>query len=81
MATVTFAPVALAAYAIAAAAFPALIVTMPFARCFSGRLASANTAPRGLNEPVRWKSSALRYAVAPIRSPRVRLVSIGVRWR
>jgi hypothetical protein len=34
-----------------------------------------------LKDPVRWKLSALRYAVAPMRSPRVRLVNMGVRWR
>ena len=79
MATVTLAPTAWAAYAIAAAALPALIVTMPFARCSGERLANANTAPRGLNEPVRWNDSAFRKAVAPMRSPSVRLVSMGVR--
>ena len=36
--------------------------------------------PRGLKEPVRWKSSALRCASAPIRSDSARDEKSGVRW-
>ena len=35
------------------------------------------STPRGLNEPVRWKSSALRKT----RGPSVAELNIGVRWR
>src|SRR5438132_1132762 len=75
----TRAPARSAAKAIAWAAFPALMVTIPRSRCSLERLATAKAAPRGLNDPVRWRFSAFRYAFAPIRSPRERLVSSGVR--
>src|SRR5438874_3996371 len=65
----------------ACAAFPALIVTIPRSRCSLDSLETAKTAPRGLNEPVRWKFSALRYAAVPMRSDRDRLEKSGVRWR
>src|SRR5678815_3371405 len=78
MATVTLAPTARPAYAIAWAALPALIVTIPLARWAAVRPRIAFTAPRGLNDPVRWRFSALRKARAPMRSPSDRLVSSGV---
>src|SRR5438477_5756647 len=37
------------------------------------------STPRGLNEPVRWRSSALKDTSAPTRSESVRELSIGVR--
>ena len=51
-------------------------------RAFSSAESEASFAsmPRGLNEPVRWKSSALRYASAPIRSDSARDEKSGVRW-
>jgi hypothetical protein len=52
---------------------------MPLARCSGLSDRIALTMPRGLNEPVRWRFSALRYAVAPMRSPSERLVRSGVR--
>jgi hypothetical protein len=55
------------------------MVTMPFARWASLSPRIALTAPRGLNEPVRWRFSALRKALAPMRSPSDRLVRSGVR--
>ena len=65
----------------ACAAFPALMVTMPRSRCSFDSLDTAKTAPRGLNDPVRWKLSALRYAAVPMRSDSERLEKSGVRWR
>ena len=53
-------PAARAAKAIACAALPALMVTIPRSRCSFESVEMALTAPRGLNEPVRWRFSALR---------------------
>src|SRR5439155_786192 len=64
-----------------ATAIPALMVTMPRSRCSFDSLDTAKTAPRGLNDPVRWKFSALRYAAVPMRSDSERLEKSGVRWR
>ena len=54
--------------ATAAAAFPAEIVMTPRSRSSGPREEILARIPRGLKEPVRWKSSALRWAVAPVRS-------------
>src|SRR5580765_5700996 len=61
------------------AAFPADQVTTP--RFFSSSVSEASFAsiPRGLNDPVRWKSSAFRWTRAPVRSDSVREPNIGVR--
>src|SRR2546423_2730884 len=50
-------------------------------RCFSSsvRVASLFSTPRGLNEPVRWKSSALNRTSAPTRFDSVAEGNSGVR--
>src|SRR6266511_3560113 len=47
----------------------------------SEREASFVSTPRGLKEPVRWKSSPFRWTGAPVRSPRVAEEKTGVRCR
>src|SRR5438874_9564425 len=79
MTTVTWTPCARPAYAIAWAAFPALIVTTPARRASGESRDIALTAPRTLNEPVRWRFSSFRNASAPIRSPSEWLETRGVR--
>src|SRR6516165_6319201 len=68
-------PYSPAANAVACAWLPAEIAITP--RRFSSSLSvlSLFRAPRGLNEPVRWKSSHFR------RAPSVRERSVGVRTR
>src|SRR5579871_6874844 len=68
-------PYSAAANATAWAWFPAEMAITPRFFSSSVRLAILFRAPRGLNEPVRWKSSHFK------RAPRVRLVSSGVRLR
>ena len=60
---------------------PAEIEITP--RAFSSALSVASRlrTPRGLNAPVRWKSSALKRTSAPVCSESVREPSIGVRCR
>ena len=50
-------------------------------RFFSSSVSEASFAsiPRGLNEPVRWKSSAFRWTRAPVSSDSVREPNVGVR--
>ena len=57
---------------------PALPATTPGA--LARRPPSLASAPRSLNEPVRWRFSALTRIVPPHCSPRLRLVRTGV-WR
>src|SRR4051795_6154469 len=54
------APTSRAAHATAWPWLPALAATTPAARCSSLSAATRGTAPRTLNEPVRWRVSALR---------------------
>src|SRR5262245_42131352 len=68
-----------AAYATPCAAFPADQVTTPAAFASSSSDASLFSTPRGLNEPVFWKSSAFRWTCAPVRSESVRDPNVGVR--
>src|ERR671937_669268 len=72
-------PSTAAAYASACAWFPAEIEITPRRFSSSESVASLFRTPRGLNEPVRWKSSALKATSTPARSERVREPSIGVR--
>ena len=74
-------PSTAAAYASAWAWLPAEIEMTPRAFSSSLSVASLLRTPRGLNEPVRWRSSALKWTVAPTRSESVRELSIGVRCR
>src|ERR1035437_5922345 len=66
-----------AAYATAWAWLPALPVTTPASQS-SPSAASLASAPRSLNEPVRWRFSALSATVTPVRSASVRELSTGV---
>src|SRR3954462_4107034 len=66
---------AAAAKAAACAWVPALIAITPRRFSLSLRLLILFSAPRDLNEPVRWNSSAFS------RAPIVRLESMGVRTR
>src|SRR3954468_8510638 len=52
-------------------------------RCFSSSVSVASlfSTPRGLNEPVRWSSSALKRMSAPTWSESVAELSSGVRCR
>ena len=73
-------PASRAAHATACAWLPAEIEITPRARSSSVSSAIRFSAPRTLNEPVRWKSSALKCASAPSRSESVAERSSGVRW-
>ncbi len=77
MNTVQATPSWAAANAAPWAAFPADHVTIP--RFFSSAVSDASlfSIPRGLNDPVRWRSSAFRKT----SGPSVRHESVGVRWR
>src|SRR5581483_3024891 len=75
MTTSASAPLSLAANATACAWLPALIAITPLALSSCVRWLSLFSAPRALNDPVRWKSSHLR------RARSVRLLSVGVRAR
>ena len=66
-----------AANAAPCAWLPADQITIPRAFSSSESDASFFSTPRGLNEPVFWKSSALRNTFGPS----VLEESIGVRWR
>src|SRR6266567_1071847 len=68
------------AYASACAWLPAEIEITPRAFSSSVSVASLFSTPRGLNAPVRWRSSALKCTGTPTRSESVRELSIGVRW-
>jgi hypothetical protein len=58
-------PASRAAQATACAWLPALAATTPAARSTSSRVASLLTAPRILNEPVRWRFSAFNCTGRP----------------
>src|SRR5439155_26546897 len=51
-------------------------------RCFSSSVSVASlfSTPRGLNDPVRWKRSALKCTSARTRSESVADERSGVRW-
>src|SRR5919108_4733320 len=70
-----------AAQASACAWLPAEIPITP--RAFSSPESDASlfSTPRGLNEPVRWKSSAFRWTGAATRAARVAELKTGVRCR
>src|SRR6185436_13027493 len=78
MKTVAATPASRAASANACPSFPALAVTTPAARSSSDIVASLLTAPRILNEPVRWRFSALRKTLRPLRLPSVSEEMTGV---
>ena len=65
MNTVARAPASPAANASAWAWLPALAAATPARSRSSGSRRTAFSAPRGLNEPVRWRFSALSRTVAP----------------
>src|SRR5205085_12649644 len=67
------------AYASACAWLPAEIEITPRRFSSGDSVASLFRTPRGLNAPVRWKSSALKTTSAPTCSESVREPSIGVR--
>ena len=73
-------PSAAAAKASACAWLPAEIEITPRAFSSGESDASLLKTPRGLNEPVRWKSSALRKTSAPVSPDSVRELNVGVRW-
>ena len=72
-------PRAAATAASAWAWLPAEAATTPCAQPSSPSASSLADAPRTLNEPVRWRFSALRATMPPARSEIVRLESTGVR--
>jgi hypothetical protein len=72
-------PSTAAAYASACAWLPAEIEMTPRRFSSSESVESLFRTPRGLKEPVRWKSSALKDTSAPTRSESVRELSSGVR--
>src|SRR5919199_712357 len=74
-------PSTAAAYASACAWLPAEIEMTPRRFSWAESVESLFRTPRGLNEPVRWRSSALKDTSAPARSERVRELSSGVRCR
>src|SRR5688500_12518457 len=81
MTTVQCTPSDVAANATACAWLPADAATRPACFWASVRWSTLLSAPRGLNEPVRWKFSSFRYVrVPPQMSPSVREVTSGVRW-
>jgi hypothetical protein len=67
------------AQATACAWLPAEIVITPASFSAGVSDASLLSTPRGLNEPVRWKSSAFRTTSAPVRRESVAEVKVGVR--
>src|SRR6266700_1960881 len=71
-------PSSRAAHATAWAWFPALAATTPAARSASPSNASLLTAPRILNEPVRWRFSAFSQILRPVRRDRVSEPYTGV---
>jgi hypothetical protein len=70
-------PRARAAYATAWAWLPALPHTTPASQRSPSEAILAN-APRSLNDPVRWRFSALSATGIPVRSASVRELSTGV---
>src|SRR4051812_40218492 len=70
-----------APYASACAWLPAEIEITPAPRSSADSAARFVSTPRGLKEPVRWRSSALSDVSAPIRFESVAELSTGVRWR
>src|SRR5207249_9446235 len=69
------------AYATACAWFPADQVITPRDRSSGASHDSLLSTPRALNEPVRWKSSAFKYARStPTVRARVAEEKVGVRW-
>ena len=79
MSTRASTPSSRAASASAWAWLPAEIVIVPSSRSSGVRARSRLNAPRGLNAPIRWKSSALSQTGAPQRAASVADVSTGVR--
>ena len=67
------------AYANAPAWLPADTLITPARRSSALRASSRVKTPRGLKEPVRWKSSAFRKTGAPAIRPSVADDSVGVR--
>src|SRR6476660_7295456 len=89
MTTVTGTPADRPAHAYACPAFPADSVMTPFAFATSGNVAILLVIPRGLNEPVFWRFSALRYrrssriltpVAARVQAAAVSELISGVRW-
>src|SRR6266542_697297 len=72
-------PASAAAHATAWAAFPAEMETTPRRLSSSESDSILFRMPRGLNDPVRWKSSAFRKTRAPVRSDSVAELKTGVR--
>src|SRR3954451_20996341 len=71
MKTVAEMPSSRAAQATAWPWFPALAAITPAARSLSSSVDSLFTAPRILNEPVRWRFSALSQTFVPVRREKV----------
>jgi hypothetical protein len=71
MNTVARAPASRAAQATAWPWLPALAATTPAARSASVSVPIVLTAPRTLNEPVRWRFSALSSTRRPVRRENV----------
>src|SRR5439155_2114998 len=78
MKTVASMPSSRAAHATAWPWFPALAVTTPAFRSTWLRLSILFTAPRTLNEPVRWRFSAFRRTGRPVRRVNVSELYTGV---
>src|SRR6476646_6056182 len=78
MKTVALTPSSRPAQATACPWLPALAASTPVARSASPRVISLLTAPRTLNEPVRWRFSAFRHTVRPTRRESALLVWTGV---
>src|SRR4051795_6428301 len=72
------APAARAAHATAWPWLPALAATTPAARSTSAMTASLLTAPRSLNDPVRWRFSAFRDTSRPAMRENVSEPKTGV---
>ena len=66
MKIVAWIPASRAAHATACAWLPALTATTPAARSSSESDATQLTAPRILNEPVRWRFSAFSHTSRPV---------------
>src|ERR1044072_1737780 len=79
MTTVHGTPTSRATHATAWAWFPADTVTSPRARFSGGSASTRLSAPRGLNEPVFCRLSALSQSETPARSPPARALTSGGR--
>src|SRR5438128_9759561 len=78
MNTVAWTPASRAAHATACPWLPALAVTTPAARWSAPSEPTLLTAPRILNDPVRWRFSALRTIARPASRPSVAEGCTGV---